>query len=192
MLKSENALIARICHDMITPLNAISLGFEAFETSGDKSLFNGIKESIDKANIILTFVRELYSEKSNTFCYSLKSLNQLVADFLEKYNISFELASGFENIPNIAGKIIMYNAVVAKEIMPFGGIVNAKIDDNSAEIVTVCLGKNVSIPNLNMDVELNSRNIMHVNLLQLLKESGFRIIAYQEESQVIIREQMIA
>ncbi|MDR0678246.1 MAG: hypothetical protein LBF44_01765 [Holosporaceae bacterium] len=191
MQKSENALIARICHDMITPINAISLGFEAFEISGDRSLFKEIRESADKANVILKFIRELYSEKSNAFCYSLQSLNQLIIDFLKKYNISFQLTSSLENIPNIAGKIIMYNAIVTKEIMPFGGAVNAKIDDNSAEILTICHGKNVSLPNLSTDCEFNSKNIMRISLLQLLKESGFKIIAYREESQLIIREQMI-
>jgi hypothetical protein len=191
MQKSESALVARICHDVITPINAISLGFEALEVPEDEALFKEIRESADKANSILKFIRELYSEKSNSFCYSPQSLNQLISDFLKRYNISFQLTSSLENIPNIAGKIIMYNALVTKEIMPMGGSVNSEIDDNSAEILTICQGKNVSLPNFSMDCELNSKNIMRIGLLQLLKESGFKIIAYREESQLVIREQMI-
>ncbi|MDR2157974.1 MAG: hypothetical protein LBO02_01510 [Holosporaceae bacterium] len=191
MEQCENALIARICHDLIAPCNAINLGVEAFEVSGDKSLLPGIRESVDKANVLLKFIRELYSKKSDSFFYSFKSLQQLTSDFLKKYNISFFLKSDFENIPNIAGKIIMYNAVVAKEIMPFGGTVQMKIEDESHEIVTICIGKGVSIPNLSLNDELNHKNVMRAGLLKLLKESGFKAIAYQEESDIIIREQMI-
>ncbi|MDR0753551.1 MAG: hypothetical protein LBE95_02710 [Holosporaceae bacterium] len=189
-MRLENALIARVCHDLITPLNALSLGIEAFETSGDKSLVGDLKESVGKANAILKFIRELYSTKSNAFCYSLPSLKQLAANFLEKYNISFELESDFENIPCIAGKIVIYNAAIAKEIMPFGGTIGAKIDDASSEITTICYGDGIAPFNLNIDKELNHKNIMRFCLLTLLEESGFRITVRQEESRVIIREQM--
>jgi hypothetical protein len=189
-MQSENALIARICHDLITPFNAINLGVEAFDMSGDKSLLNGIRESVDKANVILKFMRELYSAKSNSFCYSLMSLRQLTADFLKKYDMSFDLKSDFESIPSVAGKIVMYNALIAKEIMPFGGSVVVKIDDNASEIITMCVGKGAAVPNFNLENELNHKNVMRFSLLKLLEESRFKIIAYQEGSQVIIREQM--
>ncbi|MDR0968392.1 MAG: hypothetical protein LBL99_02010 [Holosporaceae bacterium] len=193
MIRLENALISRVCHDLITPFNAINLGVEAFDMSGDKSLLDGVKESVDKANVILKFMRELYSVKSNSYCYSLMSLKQLIADFLKRYGVSFDLTSDFENIPNVAGKIVMYNAIVAKEILPFGGAAAVKIDDRANEIVTTCIGKGVSVPSFDAaDGELSHKNVMRFCLLQLLEEAGFKIIAYQEGSQVVLREQMIA
>ena len=32
-MQPETALVARICHDLITPLNAINLGLESLENS---------------------------------------------------------------------------------------------------------------------------------------------------------------
>lgn len=189
-IQFENALIMRICHDLITPFNAISLGMEAFDMSGDKSLLNDVKESITKANIILKFIRELYSTKSNTFCYSLLALRQFVASFLEKYSIKFELRADSENIPNIAGKIIMYNAIMTKEIMPLGGTVNIKINDNFCEIITVCSGNSIADPAFDINDKPNYKNVMRFCLLKLLKESNFKITAYQEESKTIIKERI--
>jgi hypothetical protein len=188
----EHALIARICHDLITPFNAINLGMEAFEATGDNSLLSSVKESADKANTILKFIRELYSARSDSFCYSRMSLNKLLGDFLKKYNISFDLKSDFENIPNVAAKIIMYNAVISKEIMPFGGTVVAKISDESGEIITKCCGKNIAPPSFEETGECSHKNVMRLGLLKLLKESEFKIIAYQDGDQVIIREQIIS
>jgi hypothetical protein len=119
------------------------------------------------------------------------SLKHLVADFLKRYGVSFNLTSDFENIPNVAGKIIMYDAIVAKEILPFGGEASVKIDDNSNEIVATYSGKGVSVPSFDADGEINHKNVMRACLLRLLQEAGFKIIAYQEGSRVILREQMI-
>jgi hypothetical protein len=105
-MSTESMLIARICHDLITPFNAINLGMEAFEMSSDMSLIEDIRKSSTKANAILKFTRELFSEKSDAFCYSADSLKHLVADMLGICCISYVLESDIGNIPNVAGKII--------------------------------------------------------------------------------------
>jgi len=186
---SENALIARVCHDLITPFNAINLGIEAFIMSEDRILLDEVKKSVDKANGILKFIRELYTNRSSDSCYPIIALKKMISDFLQKYNILPELQSEFENIPNIVGKIIMYNAILAKEIMPFGGKVRIKIDNNSNEIATVCSGRNIALPDMNIE-ELNHKNVMRFKLLQLLKELKFEVTTYREDDQVIIREQL--
>ena len=191
-MRNESALIARVCHDLITPFNAINLGLEAFDMSRDESLLNSIRESVDKANSLMKFMRELYSERSETFCYSSFSLKQLISDFLKFHSSSFELESDMENIANVAGKIIMYMAVVAKEIMPFGGSIITKIDDELGEITTRCSGKSISAPEMSFFGELNHKNIIRHSLVALLKESEFKLTVYQEGSDVIFRKKMAA
>ncbi|GHT91603.1 hypothetical protein FACS1894122_04290 [Alphaproteobacteria bacterium] len=189
-MSSENMLIARVCHDLITPFNAINLGLEAFEMSSDMSLIENIKESTNKANAILKFTRELFSIKSDTFCYSVGALKNLISDILKFNNISFFLESDIDSIPNVAGKIIMYTAIVAKEIMPFGGIVISQLNDLSGEIMTRCGGKNISIPSVTFSGELTHRNIIRHCLLELLSKSGFELITKQDGGDVIIIERM--
>ncbi|MDR0753565.1 MAG: hypothetical protein LBE95_02780 [Holosporaceae bacterium] len=191
MLRSENALIARICHDIIAPLSAINLGLEALDTSRDKYLFKGVKESLEHANAFIKFIRELFSTKSHTFCYSQSSLQQLIENLLGKYRTQFELKSDSQNIPSIAGKIIMYNALIAKEIIPFGGTVITEIADNSGEIITVYIGNKATAPYFRTNQEPDHKNIMRLYLLKLLTESGLKITARQKDSEVIIREELI-
>ncbi|GHT99895.1 hypothetical protein FACS189472_00930 [Alphaproteobacteria bacterium] len=190
-MSSENMLIARVCHDLITPFNAINLGLEAFEMSSDMSLIENIKESTSKANAILKFTRELFSVKADTFCYSINSLKQLISDVLKYNNITFFLESDIDTIPNVAGKIIMYTATVAKEIMPFGGVVTTRLNDLSGEIITRCGGKNVSLPSVTFNGEVTHRNIIRHCLLEQLAQSGFELKTRQEGMDVIITEKMI-
>ena len=44
----DNVLILRVCHDLITPFNAINLGLDAFEITEDRGILHDIKESADK------------------------------------------------------------------------------------------------------------------------------------------------
>ncbi|MBR1734897.1 MAG: hypothetical protein IJ730_05560 [Alphaproteobacteria bacterium] len=186
-MQSEKAIVARICHDLITPFNAINLGLEAFEMSRDESLLSSIRESVDKANCIMRFMRELFSDKSQMFCYSDTSLKQMIAEFLKFYNITFDLKSDMENVAYIAGKIIMYMAIVTKEIMPYGGMVTTTINDEDSEISTKCCGRNIVVPQMKIENEenINQKNIIKQHLMLLLNESGFELTVISEGQDVI-------
>jgi hypothetical protein len=190
-MSTEHVLISRICHDLIAPFNAINLGLEAFEGSRDESMLECVKESVNKAGAIMKFTRELFTDRSETFCYSCFSLKQQVADFLKLHNISFDLKSDMESIASIAGKIIMYTAIVAKEIMPFGGTVVIRIDDALGEIVTRCRGKSVNVPEMHMIGDVNYRNVIRHCLMKLLQESEFDLSVRQEGADVVFYKKII-
>lgn len=190
-MSSDSVLIARICHDLITPLNAINLGFEAFEASHDESLLPSIRESVSKSNTIMKFMRELFSDRSEKFCYSQFFLKQLTTDFLKFYNISFDLKSDMEHIASIAGKIVMYMAIVSKEIMPYGGGLSIRISDSVGEIITRCSGENISMPDMNIDKEINYKNVIRYNLLNLLKRSELRMLVYKDGEDIVFCKKVI-
>lgn len=181
----ENILIARICHDLITPLNAINLGLEAFEASRDDELLPIIKESVEKSNTIMQFMRELFSEHAESFCYTQISLNQSISDFLKFYNVSFNLRSDMEQIAYIAGKIIMYLAIIAKEIMPYGGSVEVQINDGIGTITTKCTGKNMIIPEMDINQEITYKSVIKYKLLQLLEKSEMKLLTYKDGENII-------
>jgi hypothetical protein len=190
-MQLENALISRICHDLITPFSAISLGMEAFALSKEDALLENLQRSVAHANVILKFTRELFSSKSDTFYYANANLKQVVADFLQYHSISFDLKSDFDSIPNIAAKVIMYTAVIMKEIMPYGGVVTTFVDDESSTITTRGSGNNISIPLMTMaPMELNHKNIMRYNLTKLLDACGFELKIMQEESDVVVIQRL--
>ena len=142
-MRTETALVARICHDLITPLNAINLGLESLEISNDSFILESLKESTDKANVLLKFVRELFSDKGEGFYYSSMNLNKLIAEYLGFYKIVFKLDADVESISEIFGKLIMFTGIVIKECMPFGGKVSCVLDTQIDEISVRYNGANV-------------------------------------------------
>lgn len=182
-MQFENALIARICHDLITPFNAINIGVEAFEMSQDASLLKTVKESTKKANAILTFVRELFSEKSSDFAYTSAFLTKQISDFLSCYKISVQIESSKANISVQIGRIVLYLAMVSKDAMPFGGELSVQIFDT--EIICECVGRPVKPIDLSTE-EVTSRNLFQQSLRKLLAQANYKPVISQSDDRVTI------
>ncbi|MDR3155882.1 MAG: hypothetical protein LBT90_02140 [Holosporaceae bacterium] len=189
-IQLESALILRICHDLITPFNAISLGMDAFLLSREDDLLKNLQHSINKANAVLKFTRELFSTRSDTFCYASATLNQIVVDFLQCYGISFDIKSDFNSVPSIAAKIIMYTAVIMKEIMPYGGTMVTSIDNESSTITTRGSGRSIFAPEIAMTTEPSYRNIMRHNFAKLLSACGFELEVIQDGSNIVLVQKL--
>jgi hypothetical protein len=187
-MQQKSALIARICHDLITPFNAISLGIEAYETSGDVSLLGRVKESAHRANIVLKFMREMYSEKSETFRHSFASLNALISEFLGDRSITIDLELSGNDIPHGVAQIMMHNIMVAKESMPFGGAMHGLVSKDFSEITLSYAGRDISVPDLNLCNEPNHKNIMLYNLMKILKENKWELNVLLHGADVLIFE----
>lgn len=183
-MQFEHALVARICHDLITPFNAINLGIEAFEVSRDEEMLMHIKSSTNKASAILKFMRELFSAKGDDFCYTKTSLQQMISEILAEYKITFVLYSEVPNIPNILGKMLMYLALICKEHMPCGGSVKICVQDS--DITCECVGRSVKTPEINDNMELTHKTVIRHCLLRILQALGCKIIVSQEVNKSII------
>ncbi len=169
----EDALIARVCHDLITPCNAISLGIEAYEFSEDKSLLSSIKDSAAKANVILKFVRELFIARDPSYSYSVGFLSKLVSEFLEIHNIKSDFVTDCQSFDPLLSRIILFNSMVFKGLMPMGGKVQFNISNECVNITY--LGNNLMELDTLLPMELTYKNIFRFKLLELLKISDFSV-----------------
>jgi hypothetical protein len=188
-VRPEDALVSRVCHDLITPLNAIGIGMEAYRTSLDPSLVDMIMESVGQANAVLKFMRELHSAKPESFCYTIPSLKELIANFLGD-RIAFNLTASVAKIPPVIGKITMYNALMAKEIMPFGGTITEDIAGN--KISVHCQGRSITVPNMNQDIEPDHKNIFRIGLMDLLRKSNATVNISATDDGIMITENVIS
>lgn len=168
----EKVLMARVCHDLITPINAIGLGLDTFEISKDNNMLEEIKNSTNKAIGILIFFRELFSSNNVETGYSLKALQKQIINFLNLYNILFELESQLEILSYDIGQIIMYTAIIAKEILPCGGKFFIKL--NSQEAIINYIGQHIS--NLNFqENDPSYKNIFRINMQNICKKVNAKI-----------------
>ncbi len=184
-MQFENALVARICHDLITPFNAINLGVEAFEATKDDLMFETIKESTAKANAILKFMRELFSSKGDDFYYTKTSLQTCAAEFLSGYKIAFNLQTEMNEIPAMFGKVVLYFAAICKDLMPFGGDATVTLQDSA--ITCECHGKNMKTPDINLETELTHKTVIQHSLLKQLTQLNCKLLASQEENKIVIK-----
>jgi len=180
-MQTENVLIARICHDLITPCNAINLGLEAYEMSEDKGLLSCIKDSATKANVLLKFMRELFMKKDDNYLYSVEFLRSLVAEFLEVYNIGSDFITDCDNFNCSLGRIILCNGAIMKELMPMGGKAIFKISNDCIEII--CSGNGVIALDTSIPQELTYKNVLQFKLLEQLKNNGFSVVSSLEHGE---------
>lgn len=170
----ENILVARVCHDLITPCNAISLGLDAFQSSNDKQMLSYVKEGADKANTILKFTRELFSKKNDDFLYQTRSLNGDISTFAKTYNIEATFSAGTESIPCKIGRSTLFFTAILRDILPYGGKASFFVDDNSLKLVYS--GQNVVAFKLfDASQEITSRNVLLFKLSELLSEASAKV-----------------
>ncbi len=177
-MQTENVLIARICHDLITPCNAINLGIEAYEMSDDKGMLMCIKDSASKANVLLKFMRELFIKKSDNYVYSVDFLRKLVSEFLGVYGIGCDFVTDCDNLDCLLSRIVLCNSAIMKELMPMGGKVVFNIGNDCINIVYS--GNGVIELDTSVPQELTYKNVLRFKLLEQLKINGFSVISSVE------------
>lgn len=180
-MQTENVLIARICHDLITPCNAINLGIEAYEMSDDKGMLMCIKDSASKANVLLKFMRELFMKKCDSYVYSIDFLHKLVSEFLGVYGIGCDFVADCDNLDHLLSRIILCNSAIMKELMPMGGKVVFNVDSNCINIVYS--GNGVIELDTSVPQELTYKNVLRFKLLEQLRINGFSVISSVESGE---------
>lgn len=180
-MQTENVLVARICHDLITPCNAINLGVEAYEMSEDKSLLSCIRDSASKANIILKFMRELFLTKEDGYQYPTNFIQKLLVEFLRIYNIEPSLVTNNKEISSPLGQIILYDCAVMKDLMPMGGKAMFNVNDDYINIVYS--GNGIVEFDTFIPQELTYKNVLRFKLLKQLKSSGFSVTSSIEKNE---------
>lgn len=170
----ENILVARICHDLITPCNAISLGLDAFQSSNDKQMLSYVKEGADKANTVLKFTRELFSKKNENFLYQARSLNNDISSFAKTYNIEATFSADTESISYTVGQGILFFTAILRDLLPYGGKASFFVDNNSLKLIYS--GQNVvAFKLLDTSQEITSRNVLLFKLSELLSETSAKV-----------------
>ncbi len=185
-MQTENVLIARICHDLITPCNAINLGIEAYEMSEDKNLLSCIRDSASKANIILKFMRELFLTKKDEYLYPVSFIQKLISEFLRIYNIECSFVTNNKDLSCSIGQIILYDSAVMKELMPMGGKVMFNISNDYVNVIYN--GNGIIELDTVPPQELTYKNVLRFKLLEQLQASDFSVNSSVEKGEGKIME----
>lgn len=179
VLKLSYLLASKICHDLATPLGAISLGIDM---AGDPAMDEMMRQSLEAANLKLKFYRTLLTPTESA--PHLGEISQYLKDFAASHDIQilweFIDDDHFHGTP---GRLLLGLSYIAMETLLKGGRVQISCVDGVLKIEATglkCQLRDTYLEALTkQDLSLSSQNartILPYYLLCLANLSNSRIV----------------
>lgn len=147
-MTNEEMLCAKICHDLINPINAVNLCLESYEMTGDPTLLVSMKDSLHKCTQLLVFIRAMTTADRD---FSYHEIKNLVNNYLALNKISVNFQSDMTQFNKKISKILLNLSQTAKDIMPFGGNIDFFIKER--EIILKLSGNSLICKRISRRVE---------------------------------------
>ena len=118
---------SRICHDLISPLGAISNGVELLEMSGAQMgpELQLISESVENANARIRFFRVAFGIASPEQSIGARELRTILDDLAKGSRMRVEW-EGPADVPRAEAKLIFLTLLCLETAMPWGGITTVR------------------------------------------------------------------
>jgi hypothetical protein len=135
-------------------------------------------------------MRELFSENDDMQT-TPQMAQAIILDFLNKYKITISIESKQNMISGFVNKILLFNGIIAKEIMPLGGQVQFDIDE-SGTIISKYRGVHLIKPTFDFnDDNINYRSIMRYQLKKYLDANNYIVKVDQMGDELILLEKKL-
>jgi histidine phosphotransferase ChpT len=196
-------MCSRLCHDLITPMGAISSGLEILSDCDEKDrnqILEILRNSSETANSRLVFYRAAFGASKSGPLVTASGTHQLLEGFLRPLKISLEwdIDSATESSTfdlALWGKMLLNLVLVAVETAPYGGkikLMNQKRPEEldlhltlsgnllamKTDVIRVLEGKG------SMD-ELTPHTIHAFVAMELLRQLGLYLSFTQKESKIL-------
>ena len=138
-LKLAQLMCSRLCHDLITPVGAISTGLEIIAESGDDidpELLNLTAHSSQNAAQRLVYYRAAFGYTAIVSLNTPDKLEKLLKDYLATYKINLEWRSdiqseGLQVVQDYA-RILVNIVGIMTECAPYGGTFKVSFREEDA------------------------------------------------------------
>ena len=190
-LELASLLCSRLCHDMLSPVGALSNGLELLADEKDPEMRQRCFELLDQSARIsadkLKFFRLAFGAACGFGELVPVSEARVLVDGLVANNarITVNWSLGGDSLPKAAVKTLLNFALVGMEALPRGGVLDiaAEFRDGSSELVVRAAGQRIAF---DRDIgraldgslptgELSSRTAPAAMIHQLAQEQGGRL-----------------
>lgn len=193
-------LCSRICHDIISPVGAISNGLELLDEDGDqetKEIAMGlIRSSAQNASARLQFSRIAFGAAGSAGSDVDTGDAQSVAQgyFANEKKTTLEWSGERALMPKNKVKFLLNMLLVGLAAIPRGGVVSASFTDpnGSPTFKIVATGKNARVPPLFLDFlngtfseHLDAHAIQPLYTLKLAEAAGLTVSASLDGESVV-------
>jgi len=190
---------SRICHDLISPVGAISNGLEVLETSSDEEMrkvaLDLIGNSARQAARKLAFARLAFGAAGSMGSdISLGDAQDIAEEFLkEDKRVTLIWQAPRENRPKVIVKLLLNMLLLGISCIPRGGEV--RVDVQGDTLLVEAKGPRAAFPEKTAKVltgempasDLDAHMVQPYYTLLLLEESGCGLDIDQGEDEVVLR-----
>lgn len=186
---------SRICHDLISPIGAISNGVELLRMSGGPSgpEIDLISESVDNANARIRFFRVAYGAASSEQTISANEVRDILADMGRSNRLQIEWLSTAD-LPRFQVKLTFLLLQCVEAALPWGGQVSVHAEGEMCRI-------NVSSDRMKLEEglwqylqggeahpeEVGAAEVQFLLLPLMLQATGRRLAMDRRENELILR-----
>jgi histidine phosphotransferase ChpT len=194
-------LAAKLCHDLIAPAGAISMGLDMLEDPESQDLRDDalalVAASGRKFVALLSFSRVALGSSSGSEAFDAAELERLARGVFADVRAELDWAIDAESLPKHAARIVLNLAQIGAGALPTGGTARVSVEDSAGE-TEVRLVADGPKPRLRPDTEaglngapLGERFAGHwvqaYYLSRLVAGAGGRISTEIGESRIVIR-----
>lgn len=137
-LKLAQLMCSRLCHDLITPVGAISTGLEIIGESGDDidpELLSLTAHSAQNASQRLVYYRAAFGYSTSSILNCPEKLEKLLREYLETYKVKLDWCCKVPehklNILQDHARLLVNIVGIMVECAPYGGRFRILIDPSS-------------------------------------------------------------
>jgi histidine phosphotransferase ChpT len=184
-------MCSKICHDLATPLGAISLGLDMLPPSREPdSPINLLKQSVIAAGNKLELFRCLTGYATNPDKPHLAEIHELLIKQIDpnKHKIHWHIPDNID-VKGLPARLILALVMIALDSLPRGGEIRLEQDFSLQFFGSYCKLHETSLAALegNMTVEdLNSRVIIAYFVYLICQELGATLtIRYPKPNEII-------
>lgn len=194
------ALISsRICHDVISPVGAISNGLEVLSDETDKAMREQAMELIAKsarqASAKLQFARLAFGAAGSAGAeIDLRDAEKVAKDFVQGKH-SLVWTGPLANLPKNKVKLLLNLIALAVAALPRGGVVEVTVDGGGDRFAVVAKGEPARVSedvqrllggSMSADASVDSHSIQPYYAWRIAEAVGMRVSVEPGEGQVAL------
>ena len=200
-LDLASLISSRICHDVISPVGAISNGLEVLDEENDEEVreyaMDLIRRSAEQASAKLQFARLAFGAGGSAGTeIGLTTLQPIAEGILdsEKYDINWDVS--LSSLTKDKAKLLLNIVAIALTTLPRGGSIAAIIAGSKEKpsIELKCSGRGVRMPEALVNIisgatnqVLDTQSIQSYYANRLAKESNMNIKLSENEGIITIK-----
>jgi histidine phosphotransferase ChpT len=194
-------LCSKVCHDVISPVGAITNGLEVLDDEADEETrgfaMDLIRRSATRASASLLFARLAYGAAGSAGAeLSLGELHEVAVGYVGSEKVTLAWQSPDGGLAKDAGRLLLNFLVIAQHAIPRGGTISVAVAEPlDAPVLTVrCAGEGARVPPGTPELVagvvsgdgVDARSVQPYFTGLLARRLGAEVVLFADDAEIVI------